>query len=283
MQRTADIDEFMRGFEPSSENYRNYKRACKAVSAKLVENPPEDAALDKRQEFYVGLLAEHGLLRKGLSVADLGGGSAWFIAVLAQMGLEATLVDDFWGGGHVEANIYRQQLSFLEGFEKLGVKIQSQDLISRPLQMPDESVDVITCFHTLEHWHHSPKKLFAEIRRVLRPGGYIIFATPNVVNLRKRIYTVLGKSPFANLEEWYQHEVFRGHVREPSIADLHQLYQWNGFQVVDTYGRNFIGQDSMALSFLPLPLRRLLARSLATLLKMVPSLCSDIHVVGIKK
>jgi SAM-dependent methyltransferase len=283
MQGTAEIDEFMRGFEPSTENYRNYKRACKTVSAKLDAKPAEDPALEKRQEFYIRLLAQHDLLKKGLRIADLGGGSAWFIVVLAQMGLDATLVDDFWGGGHVEANVYRQQLSFLEGFEKLGVKIQSQDLISKPLQMPDESLDVVTCFHTLEHWHHSPKKLFAEIRRVLRPGGHVIFATPNVVNLRKRVYTVLGKSPFANLDEWYQHEVFRGHVREPSIADLHQLYQWNGFQVVATYGRNFIGQDSVALSFLPAPLRRSLAGTSVKLLQMVPSLCSDIHVVGIKK
>ena len=104
MHRTAETDEFMRGFEPSSDNYRNYKRACKAVSAKLLEHPPEDARLDARQEFYVRLLAEYDLLKKGLSVADLGGGNAWFIAVLAQMGLEATLVDDFWGGGHVEAS-----------------------------------------------------------------------------------------------------------------------------------------------------------------------------------
>jgi SAM-dependent methyltransferase len=274
----------MRGFEPSSENYKNYQRACKAVSAKLLENPPENPTLDARQEFYVRLLAEHDLLRKGLRISDLGGGTSWFIVVLAQMGLEATLVDDFWGGGHIEANTYHQeQLACLEGFEKLGVKIQSQDLLSKPLQMPDESQDIITCFHTLEHWHNSPKKLFAEIRRVLRPNGHLIFATPNVVNLRKRLYTIMGKSPFANLDEWYQHEVFRGHVREPSIADLHQLYQWNGFQVVGTCGRNFIGQDSVALSFLPLPLRRLLARTSAKILQMIPSLCSDIHVVGIKK
>jgi SAM-dependent methyltransferase len=273
----------MRGFEPTGENYANYKRACRAVAAKLMENPPPDPVLDSRQEFYIRLLADHGLLKKGLRIADLGGGSAWFIAVLAQMGLDATLVDDFWGGGHIEANLYRQQLSFLEGFEKLGVKIHSQDLLSKPLQMADESVDAITCFHTLEHCHNSPRKLFAEIRRVLRPGGHVIFATPNVVNLRKRIYCVIGKSPFANLDEWYQHEIFRGHVREPSIADLHQLYQWNGFQVVDTCGRNFIGQDSVALSFLPRPLRRGLAVTSAKFLQLIPSLCSDIHVVGIKK
>jgi SAM-dependent methyltransferase len=274
----------MRGFEPTGENFKNYKQACRVVSAKLTTNPPGDASLDPRLEFYIALLAGQDCLKRGLHVTDLGGGTSWFIVVLAQMGLDATLVDDFWGGGHMEAAIYRQnELAVLEQFEKLGVRIHSQDLISKPLPMADESQDVITCFHTLEHWHNSPKKLFGEIRRVLRPGGHVIFATPNVVNLRKRLYASAGKNPFANLDEWYQHEVFRGHVREPSIADLHKLYQWNGFEVLATYGRNFIGEDSVALSFLPLPAVRLLARTGNKVLQAVPSFCSDIHVVGIKK
>jgi SAM-dependent methyltransferase len=274
----------MRGFEPNSENYKNYRQACRAVAAKLSTGPSDNATLNARLEFYVALLGRHGCLKRGARVADLGGGTSWFIVVLAQMGLDATLVDDFWGGGHLEANVYRQkETAVLEQFEKLGVKVHSQDLLSKPLQMADESQDAITCFHTLEHWHNSPKKLFGEIRRVLRPGGIVIFATPNVVNLRKRIYALLGKSPFANLDEWYQHEIFRGHVREPSIADLQQLYEWNGIQPLETYGRNFIGEDSVALSFLPLPLIRFIARTGNKVLQTVPSLCSDIHVVGIKK
>jgi SAM-dependent methyltransferase len=274
----------MHGFEIAGENFKNYKKACKLVSAKLMANPPEDAALDSRVEFYIALLGKHDCLKRGMRIVDLGGGTSWFIAVLAQMGLDATLVDDFWGGGHLEATLYRQQeLACLEGFEKLGVRVHSQDLLSKPLQLADESQDVVTCFHTLEHWHNSPKKLFAEIRRVLRPGGHVIFATPNVVNLRKRVYVLLGKSPFANLDEWYQHETFRGHVREPSIADLHKLHEWNGFQVLETHGRNFIGQDSVALSFLPRSLGRPFVKTANKILQAVPSLCSDIHVVGIKK
>ena len=150
--------------------------------------------------------------------------------------------------------------------------------------MADGSVDVVTCFHSLEHWHHSPRRLFREIVRVLKPGGWLVLATPNAVNLRKRCYVLLGKSNLPNLHAWYTEgdPVFRGHVREPVIKDLHEILRMNGLEVVATRGRNFIGRSSRALSFLPPGLVRTAARVSDYALALFPSLCSDLHVVGRK-
>ena len=146
------------------------------------------------------------------------------------------------------------------------------------------SADVVTCFHSLEHWHHSPRPLFREIVRVLKPGGFLLLATPNAVNLRKRIYVLLGRSNLPTLNEWYNDgdPVFRGHVREPVIRDLHQLMRWNGLEVVGTYGRNFIGRRSEALGFLPVAVVDAIATGSDRVLRCFPSLCSDIHVMGRK-
>ena len=35
------------------------------------------------------------------------------------------------------------------------------------------------------------------------------------------------------------------------LKDLQDLLRWNGFEVAASYGRNFIGRRSEALSFLP--------------------------------
>jgi SAM-dependent methyltransferase len=264
-------------FDPSSDDYTN---ALKAVTAILLPGRSESIRLESRQELYIQLLAENGLLKRGTTIVDLGGGGTWFTPVLSQMGFDASLVDDFKGGGGVNEDPQRRDLSFIDRFRELGVKVYSQDLLSPPLPFPNESVDVFTFIDALEHLHHSPRRLFAEIQRALRPQGYMLLATPNAVSLRKRIWAVLGLNPSPDFHGWYDPDVFRGHVREPSVRELHRLLELNGLRVVSTCGRNRIGQDSLALSFLPRNLRRVLAQLSESVLRLLPTLCSDIIVVG---
>ncbi len=241
--------------------------------------------LDSRNVFYLKMLAECGALERGMHLGDLGAGLAIFGPLAAKLGLQVTLVDDFGGGGGIDRAQREAGDKVLNAFrDKLGIGLAEQNFLEQPLPFATQSVDIVTCFHSLEHWHHSPKKLFAEIHRVLRPGGVVFIATPNAVNIRKRISVLFGRSNFPTLNEWY-HEgdpVFRGHVREPVIRDLHQLLRWNGFEVISTEGRNFIGRQSIALSFLPRPLTNFIAASSDRLLRFFPTLCSDIHVIGRK-
>ncbi|MFQ5945157.1 MAG: class I SAM-dependent methyltransferase [Anaerolineae bacterium] len=44
---------------------------------------------------------------------------------------------------------------------------------------PAGSFDVVTCWHVLEHTRE-PKRLLGEAHRVLRPGGWLLLATPNL-------------------------------------------------------------------------------------------------------
>ncbi len=242
--------------------------------------------LDDRLVFYLQLVAETGSLQRGKQLVDLGPGVAAFGPVARVLGMEVTLIDDFGGGGGVDRGHLDETRKILAGMrERLGIRIIEQDFIAQPLPLPDASVDVVTCFHSLEHWHHSPKRLFGEITRVLRPGGFLILATPNAVNLLKRLSVPLGVSNYGTVEEWYTKgdPVFRGHVRVPTVRDLQRLLEWNSFEVVATHGRNFIGRDSVALGFLPRPLRHGLAILLDRFIRFFPTLCSDIHVVGRKR
>ena len=242
--------------------------------------------LDQRNEFYLWLLGEQRLLQSGKHLVDLGAGLSIFGPMCRAFGMTVTLIDDFGGGGGVELGRATDEIPPLEVFERtFGLNIVRENFLEQPLPLADASGDVVTCFHSLEHWHHSPKRLFKEIGRILRPGGFLIIATPNAVNLRKRVYGVLGRSSFPALSEWYNDgdPVFRGHVREPTLADLCQLLEWNGFEVVGRHGRNFIGRQSQALSGLPAPLLSAVAVASQSVLRFFPTLCSDLHVVGRKK
>jgi len=239
--------------------------------------------LDERNEFYLWLLGGQRLLRPGKHLVDLGAGLSIFGPMCRAFGMTVTLVDDFGGGGGVELGRTTEEIRPLEVFEHtFGLNIVRENFLERPLPLPDSSMDVVTCFHSLEHWHHSPKRLFKEIVRILKPGAFVVIATPNAVNLRKRVYGVFGRSSFPALSEWYNDgdPVFRGHVREPTLADLCQLLEWNGFEVIGRHGRNFIGRQSQALSGLPAPLVSAVGATSQTVLRFFPTLCSDLHVVG---
>jgi SAM-dependent methyltransferase len=241
--------------------------------------------LEDRIVFYVQLLEDQGLLAPGKRIVDLGAGIYWFDLLVQRMGPEVVLVDDFGGGGGVDLADRSPALKFVDRYRtEFGMEVIEQNFIDEPLPFPDGSVDAITCFHSLEHWHHTPKPLFAEIRRVLKPGGCLILATPNAANIRKRVHVIFGANIWSPLEEWY-HDTphFRGHVREPIVRDLHRLCEWNDLRVVATHGRNFIGRDSLVLRWIPKKIRHGIAIVAQSVLQFFPTLCSDIHVVARKE
>jgi SAM-dependent methyltransferase len=225
-----------------------YENVFRAVNQRD-PRPELGEALDRRLTFYLRILADAGLLHKGQVLVDLGAGMSWFGPLVGELGLVVTLVDDWCGGGGVEIVDRDASLRLLGVFRHtLDIRIVEQDLLSQPLPCSDQSVDAVTRFHSLEHWHNSPKHLFDEIRRVLRAGGYLFLATPNAVNLRKRVSVLFGRTNLCSLAEWYDSDLgFRGHVREPVVDDLKNLVLWNKFRLIAVHGRNVIGAGTTAL------------------------------------
>lgn len=246
----------------------------------------ENGHLDDRLLFYFQLLHEIDVLSPGKHLLDLGCGTAAFGPVARALGMEVTVVDDFAGGGGVDPKATEATRKLIEGWkQELGMRVVECDLLAKPLPLESASVDVVTSINSLEHWHHSPKRLFREIVRVLRPRGYLMLVTPNAANLRKRLFALAGKNIWDRLEWWYHDgdPVFRGHVREPIIADLKQIMEWNDIEVLGAYGRNYLGRYSASLGFIPPALLKSLVMLADRGLRLFPTLCSDIHVVGRKR
>lgn len=222
-----------------------------------------------RSAFDLSLITAE--LQPGATVVDVGGGSGLLALALARRGYRAILIDDFFEHKRDPAG----RLLF-DHLERGGVEIHDRDVVASGLGLQPESVDAVSAFHVLEHLHGSPRGWFQEAVAALRPGGTFVLAGPNAVNLRKRLTVPLGKTNWSTLAEWYYEPVFRGHVREPVVADFAEIAGDLGLERVRVVGRNFLGGAS------PRRARRVAARLLDRQLRLRPSLCSDLYVVGTK-
>jgi SAM-dependent methyltransferase len=207
-----------------------------------------------------------------LEICDLGGGVGLFSVGCAALGLKRTvLVDDF--GDSVS---HRAGPSILDLHRRYRVEVVSRDVVAGGMRGIGGGFDVITTFDSMEHWHHSPKRLFGEVVEKLNPRGAFVLGVPNCVNLRKRITVPFGIGKWTRIQDWYDAEVFRGHVREPDVSDLKYIARDLGLVDVEIVGRNWAGYASGSR------LVRLATRLTDHPLRLKPSLCADIYLVGRK-
>ncbi len=179
------------------------------------------------------------------------------------------LVDKFDGSGDMDPAVRQYHA-------EIGVEVINRDVIADGLGGIPGDFDVVTTFDSLEHWHHSPKRLLHEVTQKLRPGGILIIGVPNCANVKKRALAILGRTQWSSMAHWYEERVFTGHVREPSVSDLYYIARDTGLRVEAIYGRNWLGYRhpkryvrwATALADYPLQLR--------------PSLCADLYLVGRK-
>jgi 2-polyprenyl-3-methyl-5-hydroxy-6-metoxy-1,4-benzoquinol methylase len=121
--------------------------------------------------------------RAGARILDVGCGKGHFLRTALRLGMECH---------GVEPGLASQP-AFAE---QPGVELFAGTL--EQAAYPDDYFDVITINHVLEHVH-SPASTLRELRRVLKPGGTVVIATPQSRNL-----------PFALLrEDWVQLDVPR--------------------------------------------------------------------------
>jgi 2-polyprenyl-3-methyl-5-hydroxy-6-metoxy-1,4-benzoquinol methylase len=207
-----------------------------------------------------------------VELCDLGGGIGLFSVGCAAYGLKRTvLIDDF-----NDSVNHQVGASIFDLHRSLGVEVISRDVVASGVRDIKGSFDVITTFDSMEHWHHSPKRLFHEVVEKLKSGGVFMLGVPNSVNVRKRITVPLGIGKWSGMEDWYEANVFRGHVREPDVSDLKYIANDMGLVEIKIYGRNWLGYYSEN------PAIRFAAKILDHPLRLKPSLCSDIYLVGRK-
>jgi SAM-dependent methyltransferase len=111
------------------------------------------------------------------------------------------------------------------GTRSLDIPLTCGDFLGTPF--PASSFDIVTLWHVFEHLD-APRAILARIHQILKPGGIVIIAVPNVDSLQARLFR----------SRWYHLDVPR-HLFHYAPGTLTSLLSGSGFQVVDTrYGWN---------------------------------------------
>ena len=144
------------------------------------------------------------------SILDFGSGQGRFLSMLFNLGFEKMS-----GADLMEAP---SQLPSLCRWVQTDLNNQ--------LPLADESFDVIVAIEVIEHLEN-PRAMIRELKRLLRPGGYIILSTPNNESVRA-IFSLMMKGHFVSFLE----KNYPAHITALTSLDIKRIFIENNFSEI---------------------------------------------------
>lgn len=204
---------------------RELQRILEAV---IAEGPPGEGAYGlENLGRYVHTLAwvTAGSARAGGPLLDAGVYPGHLTRALARLGSV-----EIAGVGRFVPPAFRRWMA------ERGIAVQDVDVEQELLPFAPVSFDRVLATEILEHLA-TPALFLSECWRVLRPGGVLYLTTPNVVDLRGRVWALRGRSPQSHLfgiahplrmNEWV-------HRREYAPGEVSRLLGAVGFRVSELH------------------------------------------------
>lgn len=153
----------------------------------------------------------------GLDVLELGCGSPSMARIFGPLTRSYTMIDivEARVGGEVPPNA-RTICANLDN------------------EFPVESAafDVVHAMMVIEHLY-DPFHAFAELARVIKPGGIAFINLPNIASIRCRLALLLGRLPQTSTPDWFaRNEWDGGHLHYFTVATVKQVAEFAGFELV---------------------------------------------------
>jgi 2-polyprenyl-3-methyl-5-hydroxy-6-metoxy-1,4-benzoquinol methylase len=153
------------------------------------------------------------LIDKNQKILDLGCGTGNFIKILNKKNKKVE---------GVEISKKAAQIGL-----KQGLNIKIADLHST-FPYKRNSFDTVTAGEIIEHIYDTDFFL-DEIKRILKPNGYLILSTPNIATLGRRLMLLFGINPLIETSL----DKASGHIRYFTQKSLEELLNKHNFKIIN--------------------------------------------------
>ena len=138
------------------------------------------------------------------------------------------------------------------------------DLNEEKWPIEDKKYDYIIFTDVIEHIF-DVDQFMLNVRKILKDDGFIVFSTPNLASLGRRVLLMAGKNPYVEISKHKEINLFNapvvGHIRYFTLGNMKALATFYGFSVSRVEASSFTG--GISIKFLE---------------KMFPSLCWHIFI-----
>jgi methionine biosynthesis protein MetW len=174
-----------------------------------VLDPIFDPASNQRHDVVLGMLP------RGKRLLDIGCWNGDFLSRIR----DAQIFSELWGVDLITASVQAAQVK--------GFQAEVVDLNSEPLPFVDGHFDAVTILAVIEHVF-DPYAMISEIHRVLRPGGSLAIAVPNVGSFSNRMRIFWGRIPVTSPDPGWD----GGHLHYFTRHDLDRFLRSAGFEIL---------------------------------------------------
>ena len=173
----------------------------------------KDYAIDRQEQLRLDSITS--LVGRGKEVLDVGCRDGTISKIIEHKGnkVETVEISDY---------------SIRKAREK-GLVVYDLDLNTQWAECIPKDYDVVFAGEVLEHIFETDSFL-QNIRKVLKPGGFLVLSTPNLASLGRRILLLFGMNPVMELTT---RDNQAGHVRYFVFKSLKTILNDNGFSIVE--------------------------------------------------
>ena len=159
---------------------------------------------------------------------ELGSNPYFMTLLLTRFRTYELSLSNYFGSTHPE-KIGTQSIHSSKYLEERCFTYQHFNVEMDRFPYADGFFDVVLFCEILEHLTMDPSWTLSEIHRVLKPGGYLILTTPNVLRLQNLRHLLRGKNIY---DSYSGYGVYGRHNREYTSNELFRLVRLSGYEIV---------------------------------------------------
>ena len=158
------------------------------------------------------------------------GANPYFLTLLLKRfrNYDLTLANFFGEGHHVDGK-GQQRVSNPIVHEQYDFAYEHFNTEKDTFPYQDNKFDLVLFCEILEHLALDPLRPLQEIHRVLKPGGYLLLTTPNVLACQNIFKLAVGRNIY---DSYSSYGVYGRHNREYTPKEVSLLLKACGFEVV---------------------------------------------------